>query len=344
MKRLGFLGAMNRDIVVERPAAPMLQGLGIDATPLIETAISDGIAQQGAERLLDLGGKVYLGGSAFNAARIAALLNRDRALDLVFFGIAGTVDGVVPHRQALDDWGIAAKDVTDSPLPPATCLAMVEPEGRTLLTALGANAGIADWLRSNSAGLARAIADCDLIHVTSYLDPAAPALIADLLDAARRRNPRLIVSLDPGMAWIAPGGPGLDRLLRQAQILHLNSEELALLRGASGMAALGAQLGAGWSIVARTHEGATIYSQADNGHVREAYLPVRPLPAADTVIDATGAGDTFCGAFLWSYMRNPAQPLKAAERGFALARHKVGIRGPLTASAVEGVMIKLKDW
>ncbi|MHA6299052.1 carbohydrate kinase family protein [Devosia sp. CAU 1758] len=335
---------MNRDVVVQSPATPMLQSLGIDAHTLIETAVSDAVAQRGAERLLHLAGEVYLGGSAFNAARIVALLNRDKALDLAFFGIAGTVDGSVPHRLALDNWGIATHGVTNSPLPPATCLAMVEPAGRTLLTDSGANAGIADWLRRNSADRAKAIAACDLIHITSYLDPAAPGLIAELLEAARTHNPRLVVSLDPGMAWIGPGGAGLDRLLRQAQLLHLNSEELTMLRGASGMADIGARLAPEWSIIARTHEGATIWSRTEDGQLRESRLPPHPLLDPGAVIDATGAGDTFCGAFLWSYAQNPAQPLKAAERGFALARHKVGMNGPLTAEAVEFVMTGLKNW
>lgn len=328
MKRLGFLGAMNRDIVAECPAAPLLGSLGVDAEPLIETAVPDALAQQGAERLLAMGGAIYLGGSAFNAARIAALLNDNSELDLTFFGIAGTIGAAVPHRQALTQWGIAADWVSDSPLPPATCLAMVEPAGRTLLTAPGANAGIAAWLRTNMADLALAAADCDIIHVTSFLDPAAPMLIAELIARARAHNPDLILSLDPGMAWIGPGGEGLDSLLAQTGILHLNHEEMALLQGSSSVADIGVRLRPFWSIVARSHEGATIYAQAADGQVTQASQPPRPLPATDAIVDATGAGDTFCGAFLWSWCRN-SRPLDAAALGFALARMKIGMNGPL---------------
>jgi sugar/nucleoside kinase (ribokinase family) len=326
MKRLGFLGAMNRDLVAQTPCAPILKALGVTAPPLLETAVSNMVAQRGAEHLLALGASEYLGGSAFNAARIAALLNDEDAVDLTFFGIAGTIGRAVPHRDALDSWAVDTSGVVISPIAPATCLAMVEARGRTLLTASGANSAVADWLRRDMAGLAASIARCDIVHVTSYLDPEAPALIARLLERAHEHNPQLIVSLDPGMGWVGPGGIALRQLLAQTDILHLNSEELALLRRGADPASIGNAMRPGWLIVARTHDGVTLHSAAEPS---ERKLPSSPVPADFGVTDATGAGDTFCGAFLWSYCRDAAQPLKAAALGFSLARHKVSMAGPL---------------
>jgi sugar/nucleoside kinase (ribokinase family) len=339
MKKLGFLGAMNRDVVVEQAAADLLPALGLDATALVETPVSDATAQRGAAIMSDMGAVTWLGGSAFNVARVVSLLNRDAALDLAFFGIAGTVDGNVPHLANLEHWGVSTASVKASPLPPATCLAMVEPSGRTLLTALGANAGIADWLAENRNDLATEIAGCDIIHVTSFLDPAAPGLIAEILAAARDINPALIVSLDPGMAWIAPGGQGLAALMHETRILHLNAEEFALLGGPKAVPALLGQLAAGALIVARTHAGATIFTATG-----EQSLPAR-YPSADFVaVDPNGAGDTFCGGFLWSYASDPAQPLKAAGLGFALARHKVTLQGPLTGAEAQIVLVGVENW
>jgi len=201
---------MNRDVVVRQSAAVLLPRLGIDAAPLLETHVSDVLAQRGAELLHGMAAETWLGGSAFNAARVAALLNRDRSLDLAFFGIAGTVDGGSPHLSALTDWGVDTSGVENVSLPPATCLAMVEPAGRTLLTASGANVGVLDWLDRNQTSLVEAIARCDLLHVTSFLDPAAPGPIPLILEQARMRNPALRISLDPRISWLAAGGEGFD--------------------------------------------------------------------------------------------------------------------------------------
>ncbi len=332
MKRLAFLGAMNRDVVADIAGDIVLQQLNLDAPALIETPISDDLAEAGTSLLSSLGAADHLGGSAFNAARIAALLNaRNPALDLAFFGIAGQVGTQTPHLSALKEWNIASDQVRQSALPPATCLAMVENAGRTLLTAIGANAGIAAYLHDHSGKLVEHLAQCDLLHVTSFLDPASPGLIADLLTAARKHNPRLVVSLDPGAAWIFPGAEGFERLLNQTDILHLNNEELAHF-GADAISALGERLHAdNWLIVARNHLSVALHEgRAGQGFVTR-QLPEVPLPAR--VLDSTGAGDTFCGAFIW-HIANDSDPLDAAHHGFALARKKVTIKGPLTAAHV----------
>jgi sugar/nucleoside kinase (ribokinase family) len=336
MKRLAFLGAMNRDLVADIAGDIVLKQLGVDAPALIETPVSDAMAETGARLLFTFGAADYLGGSAFNAARVAALLNASgKDLDLSIFGIAGQIGPNAPHLLALAEWGVASAAVLQSPHPPATCLAMVESAGRTLLTATGANAGIAAYLRDESGRLAQGLAACELIHITSFLEPASPGLTADLLVAARKINPDLMVSLDPGAAWIMPGGEGLDRLLAHTDILHLNNEELAHFGGndPAAIVALGTRLRQqNWLIVARNHCTIAIHQGRAGGPLSSRHLPDVALPA--NVLDSTGAGDTFCGAFLWHFGKNPNAPLQAARHGFALARAKIAQKGPLTAQTL----------
>jgi len=342
MTKLGFLGAMNRDVVVHQPAAMLCQALGVDAPRLLETPVSDAVAARGANTLEVLGAATYLGGSAFNTARVVAMLDRRGRHDLAFFGIAGSLDGHHPHLDALAAWRVDTSRVERSLLPPATCLAMVEPAGRTLLTAHGANAGIANWLQRRSAELAQAIATCDIVHVTSFLDPATPALVAAILSEARTHNPALVVSLDPGMAWVAPGGEGFSRLMRQANILHLNAEEFAKLGGVDAVRRIGPTSAPNWTIVARTHDSASIYSAAPDGTVTRSSLATAPLP--QEISDATGAGDTFCGGFLYAFAAHPTEPLEAAGLGFALARAKIAHDGPLTAELAHKTLDGTKIW
>src|SRR5690606_32889803 len=145
---------------------------------------------------------------------------------------------------------------------------------------------------------------CDLLHVTSFLDPAAPGPIPLILEQARMRNPALRISLDPRISWLAAGGEGFYRPLHQAAILHLNAEEFAALGGGDAVPAIGARLAPDWLILARTHAGATLYADAAGGPIAQS-LPDQPPPADFIAVDATGAGDTFCGGFLWGYCAHP---------------------------------------
>lgn len=344
MTKIGFLGAMNRDVVVRQPAATVAAALGMSVPPLVETPVSDEVGQRGVVQFTAMGAETHLGGSAFNVARVVALLNKGSLHDLQFFGLAGLIGDVSPHLSALRDWGVTTSIVHTSPLPPATCLAMVEPAGRTLLTAQGANAGICDWLMQHRRDLVAEMARCDIVHVTSFLSPEAPGLIAGHLELAREVNPDLVVSLDPGMAWIAEGGNGFADLLRQTRILHVNAEELHHLGSQGALPDMAEALAPDALLMARRHDGATIF-RLNNGLVVEETLSPEAQAMDARAIDPNGAGDTFCGGFLWRYASDPDHPLAAAELGYELARHKVGINGPLTETEIERAMrIRWEDW
>lgn len=331
MKKLGFLGAMNRDLVANLSGADLIKQIAVEAEPLVETAVSDALARRGAEALARLGAKSYLGGSAFNVARVVGLLNHvSPRVEGRFIGIAGAVDECWPHVDALNELGISASMVKTLAVPPATCLAMVEPGGRTLLTALGANAQIVTYLKDERSSITAELADCDVVHVTSFLDNDVPALLAEIIGVAKGLNPGLKLSLDPGAAWVFPGGDGFDSLLRETDILHLNHEELAhLTQGrVGGIGAVGEQLTpSGWMIVSRHHEWVGVYEGQGADVLVSNELPKLQEPIR--VVDANGAGDTFCGAFLWAWLAGQSA-LNAAEFGFSCARAKVGIAGPLS--------------
>ncbi|KKB06844.1 hypothetical protein VE26_16835, partial [Devosia chinhatensis] len=104
MKRLAFLGAMNRDLVAEISGDIVLQKLDLDARPLVETPVSDAIAAAGARLLAGLGAPDYPGGAAFNAALVAALLTADeRTPDLDSVALARRVRASRPPRAARAD-------------------------------------------------------------------------------------------------------------------------------------------------------------------------------------------------------------------------------------------------
>ncbi|WP_348063375.1 carbohydrate kinase family protein [Devosia sp.] len=331
---------MNCDVVYgTSDPADLLARLGIAAPLLLETAIDDASAARGMSALEAAGAQVFLGGSAFNAARVAGLLNAGRPLaELEFFGLAGSAGSAAPHLDQLKRLGFGTADIALSPRPPATCLALVEPHGRTLLTAAGANVEIGDLLRERGEALAAGFARCNLVHLTSFLDPDVPDLLARILALARDRNPDLVVSLDPGVLWARPELPSIRALLAQCQLLHANAEELAILCADGGIEGLGKLLAPpGWTVVARSHEGATLYYGTESGVLAEA-VPLADRYAVIEVVDAVGAGDTFTGALLWAWRGRGDIMAEAAQLGFAAARAKIGLLGPITAAALAGVV------
>lgn len=331
MKKLALIGAMNRDLVAIGCGAEVIAQLDLSAEALVETAVSDETAGRGAQHLMERGAQSYLGGSAFNVARVIGLLNMRQAyVEGHFIGLAGAVDGHWPHGESLDGWAIKRELVHRADAPPATCLAVIEGQGRTLLTALGANAQIADYLSAERESIIAKLAACDVVHITSFLDASVPALLAEIVAAAKEINPSLKLSIDPGAAWVFPGGKGLEALLAQTNILHLNHEELAhLLRSeARGITSLGSMLDArGWMIVSRHHEWVEVI-EGQGGEVT-ARCALEKVVDPIQVVDANGAGDTFCGAFLWAWLGG-AMPIDAARFGFSCARAKVSVSGPVT--------------
>lgn len=335
MKRLAFFGAMNRDVIAAVDAQDLMDALGIDARPLVETPVSDALAEAGVARLAGQGAETILGGSAFNVARVVSLLDKStQSLTLRALGLAGQVGAAYPHLEALAHWGVEAEGVVRCAEAPATCIALVEPGGRTLLTATGANAHIARIIEQEWTALVTALAASDVAHLTSYLDPDVPRLLAQLIAEARAINPALVLSLDPGTGWILPGGDGFWQLVGQAGILHLNNEEFAHLGGEQAVQRLLDAMVPGLAlIVTRTHIAARVYERDATGATQVHVLDDIELPAPESIIDATGAGDTFCAGFLWGFLARSLAPRDAAALGFALARHKVGLKGPLSTDA-----------
>jgi sugar/nucleoside kinase (ribokinase family) len=111
-------------------------------------------------------------------------------------------------------------------------------------------------------------------------------------------NPK-IVAADTMNHWIANERPGLLKLLPRIGILTLNDEEARLLSGEHNLikaARAILKMGPATVLVKRGEYGVLLFS-------RDSLFAVPAWPLEE-VVDPTGAGDTFAGAFMGWLARN----------------------------------------
>lgn len=156
-----------------------------------------------------------------------------------------------------------------------------------------------------------------VVHVAAMPLPAATALVRSV----RERAPRAVITLDTHEDW--PRGGEVLEVARLVDVFIPSREELSTLfgyedpeRGAAelvsgGVTCVVVKVGGDGALVARAGE-----------------APVRVPAAPVTVVDPTGAGDSFCGGFA-AGLALGEDPVAAARRGCATAAAAIGAAGSL---------------
>jgi sugar/nucleoside kinase (ribokinase family) len=348
------LGALNYDTVAIGTAPDSVIGLVSltqHYTPYTEMLIPDSVAEEIISLLSrePLSCTNQLGGSAFNVMRI--LLPFAAHLRLGYLGIAGRIGQNHPHFEFLTNAGVETQFVEMAESVVARAIAFSADGDRTLLTCRGANAEAAVAFRRRKATIVPYVASFDIVHITSYLDPETPEVLAELAEAALELNPSLTVSVDPGHAWSDSPTQAVERLLRTASLLHVNALEFACLGGRVGnepddqVAARVRNMmrkGTERRLVLRRHDAAVVYVEDESGRLFRASIPNEEVLPPSDVVDATGAGDTFTGGLLAVLASPMLQFVIGARVGATVAREKVRQLGPLTnnetKTAIERVL------
>ena len=128
--------------------------------------------------------------------------------------------------------------------------------------------------------------DADLV----FLGNIDPALQLDVLEQVR--GPRL-VACDTMNFWIERECEALKRTLSRVDVLIVNDEEVRLLSGSRGLLKGARQildLGPRALVVKKGEHGAMLVTRDE--------IFVAPAIPLERVIDPTGAGDSFAGAFM----------------------------------------------
>ncbi|WP_030963815.1 carbohydrate kinase family protein [Streptomyces sp. NRRL S-378] len=247
------------------------------------------------------------GGAGANAACWAA---RTGSAEVRLLARVGT-ESARWHERALVDAGVRPRLVVDPEEPTGTVVALVGKDAeRTFLTDSGASLRLcpADWVPSLLDGAAH-------LHLSGYLffADSSRELAMVALRAARTRG--VPVSVDPASAgFLAALGPQrfLDAVAGVGVLLP-NEDEARLLAGLperAGAARAATELSrrVPLVVVTRGPAGALV---AERGRITAEVAAAEP---SEAVVDSTGAGDAFTGAFLAARLEG-ADPTESARTG-----------------------------
>lgn len=146
--------------------------------------------------------------------------------------------------------------------------------------------------------------------------PAQERLVAYL-----KSNTRTLIALDPQEDYIAGNEDALRRLIGQVDIFMPSAEEVRRLLGHEDWTAAAdtfAALGPPVVVIKLGADGCLVH---DRGRVTR--VPAEPA----AVLDTTGAGDCFCGAFMASLIGDRLDTIEAARRGAAAAARAITAYG-----------------
>lgn len=279
------------DDVIVRPLAPVRRGTDTHA------------------RILATPG----GSGANQAAWLAAEGARVR-----FAGRVGAAD-VARHRDTFTAAGVDAHLIADDQVGSGRIVILVDPDDgeRTMFTDRGAN------LRLRRYDLPDDLLDgVAWLHLSGYSLFAAEVRDAVLDLAARATDRAIPVSVDPAStAFLDEVGP--TTFLSWLPATHLllpNLDEGRMLTGEDAPDAVARSLLDDVEVVA-LKLGATGALVARRGHTT---VQLDAVPTE--VVDTTGAGDAFCGAFLAARLRGASDD-EAARAGVAAGARAVASAG-----------------
>ncbi len=248
------------------------------------------------ETVMSSGSSTALGGKGQNQAVAAA---RAGATTTLIAAVGDDAFGA-SIRTGLAADGIDISLLRTGTAPTGTALIAVDDGGEnTIIVEPGANAGLTGLTDADAA----AIASADVLTMQLEIPMATVSAAARIARAAGTTV----------MLNAAPIGPLSDELLATIDILVVNEHEAAVLNAARPAGALRQLVPV--LIVTLGPDGAELY-RADRPEMRV------PAPSV-TAVDATGAGDTFCGALAAALARG--EPLESALR-FAVVAASLSVQ------------------
>ncbi len=279
-----------------------------------ERSVSDKAIRTALELLPPSAWNVSLGGSAFNA--IHALAKMNMGLKLGFVGIVGKKpDGAPSFFAELEKLGIESDLVFSRPnMQPGICVSVMEKGEATLLTYAGVNVDLGACIESKFDKVASYLSGSRIIHITSLLDTKSPATLLELLTEVKRRNPKVMISLDPGYEWCKERGRTVLGIMALSNMVFVTRKELETLTETNetistdeaGFRALERFMNKDSILVVKGSSQIACF-RTNYGEVTTDRYSYLRIPSED-VVDSTATDDAFVAGLLAGLLANSLAP------------------------------------
>lgn len=328
------IGALNLDLTVTNEK--------INSLPPDEVREVERILEFGAERPMDLkeinniitllgpdSFRAVLGGSAFNTIHAIAALNSD--IKAGYVGVAGpTNNSGLSFAELMQELSIDEKYVSISSDQSSGLCICINREGvRSFLLYPGCNNKMADFLQKNYHDILLYLTKARILHLTSFIDEKTPVILARIIRAAKRKNPVIQISCDPGYSWLKNLTPAVISILKITDFLFLNRIEYNLLgdgRPSTSDSEKSKRIFAQYGLqetqlILKDESEIKIYGCSNQQIVEQRYA-IKVI-SNEQISDSTGAGDLFAAGFLTvQLLKGKAMP-DAVELGIRFMRTKL---------------------
>jgi sugar/nucleoside kinase (ribokinase family) len=334
------IGALNVDFTA---TAEKMNKLPAD---IVKEAMSSFV--YGAERLVDkneierimslLGRDSFrktLGGSAFNTISSMAALGS--GIRIGFSGIAGDTGSKnlsfkgVMEDLSMDNTYLGGCAAESSGL----CISINQSGVRSFIHYPGCNNRMADFLRENYEDILQYLVEARMLHVTQFGNHETADMLEMIIKDARKANRSLVISCDPGYAWIRNLNTSVEGILRLSDIIFLNEMEFNLLSGEKQemsdlekTESIFLKYGQpDTKLIVKKETDIKIYSRQDKAAPAIAERTFRiDVISREQISDATGAGDVFAAGFLTALLLKGMDIQYAVELGIKLMRAKLSVK------------------
>ncbi|MGV9676186.1 PfkB family carbohydrate kinase [Nocardia sp. NPDC003482] len=272
-----------------------------------------------------------LGGSAW--LTIYALAQMRLGLRLGYVGALGRIEAPgVSFRAQMSELGIDDTWVGRFGREHCgLCLSFIDDNERVMRTYPGANLLMAQHIQDNFEAVVQYLSSARFVHVTSFLDDRTPARMLTVLRAARRRNPALRFSVDPGFDWAEHPSTEVQGILELADVLFVNYREFKALGSyhlgdtdetlARRILRICHRPGVAVFVTKRYDYTEVFVREGDELRTLRFQLQ-RPVRETE-IEDATGAGDVFAASVLAAVTSDRLKVELGGYLGLALARRKL---------------------